>query len=79
MHCKKSDDIFLKNFIAELFKQFEDNPEILADVCAVYDGGYEQMIKDIESDNRGFLGIGVNATGEKYVDQIEKAIKYQRD
>ena len=67
-------------FLAELFKQFKDNPEILADVCAAYDGGYEQMIKDIEADHSlWWESYNTYQTGQGYIDQIEDAIKYQRD
>ena len=65
-------------FLKEIFKQLEDSPEVLADICSQYDGGYEQLIKDIKKDHRGFLGFGVNKTGKQYIAQIEDAIAHNR-
>lgn len=66
-------------FLKEIFKQLEDSPEVLADICSQYDGGYEQLIKDIKKDHRGgFLWLGVNKTGKQYIAQIEDAIEHSR-
>ena len=65
-------------FLEEIFKQLEDSPEVLADICSQYDGGYEQLIKDIKKDHRAFLCFGVNKTGKQYIAQIEDAIAHNR-